>query len=177
MANFGDPGFLVHAAIGQYLTLLAYHLADDEVLPIDVPNYATELRAYLSDLEEYAESEGAEIDLSELSEAIEIFATRADEVKALEQLAVTTGDADLITVVNHKYRDFQRGFISQGGLPDREFYKHVITAPGLDTGYAAVLFPGITEGIQYGKGNLSVAEEWVSKTARGILRAADIIKT
>ncbi|KAK0368747.1 PA domain-containing protein [Colletotrichum limetticola] len=177
MANFGDPGFLVHAAIGQYLTLLAYHLADDEVLPIDVPNYATELRAYLSDLEEYAESEGAEIDLSELSDAIEVFATRADEVKALEQLAVTTGDADLITVVNHKYRDFQRGFISQGGLPDREFYKHVITAPGLDTGYAAVLFPGITEGIQYGKGNLTVAEEWVSKTARGILRAADIIKT
>ncbi|KAF4776822.1 PA domain-containing protein [Colletotrichum scovillei] len=177
MANFGDPGFLVHAAIGQYLTLLAYHLADDEVLPIDVPNYATELRAYLSDLEEYAESEGAEIDLSELSEAIEVFATRAHEVKALEQLAVTTGDADLITVVNHKYRDFQRGFISQGGLPDREFYKHVITAPGLDTGYAAVLFPGITEGIQYGKGNLTVAEEWVSKTARGILRAANIIKT
>ncbi|KAK1658373.1 PA domain-containing protein [Colletotrichum godetiae] len=177
MANFGDPGFLVHAAIGQYLTLLAYHLADDEVLPIDVPNYATELRAYLSDLEEYAESEDAEIDLSELSDAIEVFATRADEVKALEQLAITTGDADLITVVNHKYRDFQRGFISQGGLPDREFYKHVITAPGLDTGYAAVLFPGITEGIQYGKGNLTVAEEWVSKTARGILRAADIIKT
>ncbi|OHF00646.1 PA domain-containing protein [Colletotrichum orchidophilum] len=177
MANFGDPNFLVHAAIGQYLTLLAFHLADDEVLPIDVPNYATELRAYLSDLEEYAESEGAEIDLSELSDAIEVFATRADEVKALEQLAVATGDADLITVVNHKYRDFQRGFISQGGLPDREFYKHVITAPGLDTGYAAVLFPGITEGIQYGKGNLTVAEEWVSKTARGILRAADIIKT
>lgn len=44
-------------------------------------------------------------------------------------------------------------------------------------GYAPVLFPGITEGIQYGDGNLTVAQEWVSKTARGILRAADIIKT
>ncbi|GJD04327.1 PA domain-containing protein [Colletotrichum higginsianum] len=180
MATFGDPGFLQHAAIGQYLALLAFHLADDEVLPIDVPNYAAELRAYLEDLAEYAEAEGAAaagLDLSELSDAVDVFAARADEVKALERLAVTTNDTALIAVVNHKYRDFQRGFISQGGLPDREFYKHVVTAPGLDTGYAPVLFPGITEGIQYGDGNLTVAQEWVSKTARGILRAADIIKT
>ncbi|WQF82153.1 Putative PA domain, transferrin receptor-like, dimerization domain, peptidase M28 [Colletotrichum destructivum] len=180
MATFGDPGFLQHAAIGQYLALLAFHLADDEVLPIDVPNYAAELRAYLEDLVEYAEAEGAAaagLDLSELSDAVDVFAARADEVKALERLAVTTNDTALIAVVNHKYRDFQRGFISQGGLPDREFYKHVVTAPGLDTGYAPVLFPGITEGIQYGDGNLTVAQEWVSKTARGILRAADIIKT
>ncbi|KAF6831179.1 glutamate carboxypeptidase-like protein 2 [Colletotrichum plurivorum] len=177
MANFGDPGFQVHAAMGQYLALLAFHLADDEVLPVDLPNYASELSAYLEDLSEYVESEGEELDLTELSDAIDIFAARADEVKALERLAVATNDTDLITVVNHKYRDFQRGFISQGGLPDREFYKHVVTAPGLDTGYAAVLFPGITEGVQYGEGNLTIAEEWVSKTARGILRAAEIIKT
>ncbi|KAK2016989.1 PA domain-containing protein [Colletotrichum eremochloae] len=177
MANFGDPGFLVHSAIGQYLALLAFHLADDEILPLDLPNYATELRAYLEDLTDYAESEDADIDLSELSDAIDVFSTCADQVKALEHLAITTNDTDLITVVNHKYRDFQRGFISQGGLPNREFYKHVVTAPGLDTGYAAVLFPGITEGIQYGDGDLTVAEEWVSKTARGILRAAEIIKT
>ncbi|KAK1573293.1 PA domain-containing protein [Colletotrichum navitas] len=177
MANFGDPGFLVHSAMGQYLALLAFHLADDEILPLDLPNYATELRSYLEDLAEYAESEGTEIDLSELSDAIDVFSTRADEVKALEQLAITTNDTGLISVVNHKYRDFQRGFISQGGLPGREFYKHVVTAPGLDTGYAAVLFPGITEGIQYGNGNLTVANEWVSKTARGIIQAAEILKT
>ncbi|TEA10650.1 putative glutamate carboxypeptidase [Colletotrichum sidae] len=177
MANFGDPGFHVHAAVGQYLALLAFHLADDEVLPLDLPNYAAELGSYLEDLESYVESEGAELDLSELSDAIAVFAARAAEVKELERLAVATDNADLVTVVNHKYRDFQRGFVSQGGLPDREFYKHVVTAPGLDTGYAAVLFPGIAEGVQYGGGNLTTAEEWVSKTARGILRAADIIKT
>ncbi|KAK2041439.1 PA domain-containing protein [Colletotrichum somersetense] len=177
MANFGDPGFHMHAAIGQYLALLAFHLADDEVLPFDLPNYATELRAYLKDLTEFAKSEGAVIDLSELSNAIDVFDASAEQVKALEQLAVTMNDTHLITVVNHKYRDFQRGFISQGGLPGREFYKHVVTAPGIDTGYGAVLFPGITEGIQYGKGNLTVAKEWVSKTARGILRAAEIIRT
>jgi N-acetylated-alpha-linked acidic dipeptidase len=178
MSTFGDPGFLVHAAMGQYLALVAYHLASDDVLPIDTQNYAVELRAYYDDLSEYAEEHDADLDLSELDDAIKYFKNSADEVKALEKLAVSRDDQVLKTVVNHKYRDFQRGFISQGGLPDRDFYKHVVTAPGLDTGYAAVTFPGITEGVQYAAdGNFTVAQEWVGKTARGIVVAANILKT
>ncbi|KAH7022000.1 hypothetical protein EDB80DRAFT_596862 [Ilyonectria destructans] len=177
MSTFGDPGFHVHASMGQYLALVAYHLASDDVLPIDTQNYAVELRAYYDDLVEYAEEQGAELDLSELDAAIKVFKKSADEAKALELLAVERDDGDLKTIINHKYRDFQRGFISQGGLPGREFYKHVVTAPGLDTGYAAVTFPGVTEGIQYAKdGNFEVAQGWVSKTARGIVVAANILK-
>lgn len=178
MSTWGDPGFHVHASQGQFLALLAYHLATDEVLPIDTQNYAVELRAYYDDVAEYAEEQGADLDLTELDEAINFFKRSADEVKALEELAVASGDEALIQVVNHKYRDFQRGFVSQGGLPGREFYRHVATAPGLDTGYAAVTFPGITEGIQYAEeGNFEVAQEWVSRTARGIVVAANILKT
>lgn len=136
MSTFGDPGFLQHAAVGQYLALLALRLVDDEVLPLDVEHYAVEMRAYRDDLTDVITEYGAEndIDLAELSDAIEAFAESAAEAKALEQYALTLGDEELISVVNHKYRDFQRGFISQGGLPDREFYRHAITAPGLDTG-------------------------------------------
>ncbi|KAH7324908.1 membrane protein [Stachybotrys elegans] len=175
MSTFGDPGFYQHRAVGQFLTLLGYHLASDEVLPIDVQNYAVELRAYRDDLADFIAASDYELDIAALSEAIEVFGTRADEAKALETLAVTLDDKELIRVVNHKYRDFQRGFISQGGLPDREFFRHAIFAPGLDTGYAAVTFPGITEGIQYDR--LEDAEDWVTKAADAILRAADILKT
>lgn len=177
MATFGDPGFHVHASQGQYLALVAYHLASDDVLPIDTQNYAVELRAYYDDLSEYSEEEGANLDLTELDEAIKYFKEKADAVKALERRAIDTNDEELKTVVNHKYRDFQRGFTSQGGLPDRDFFRHVVNAPGLDTGYAAVTFPGITEGIQYAEnGNYTTAQEWVSKTARGIVVAANILK-
>jgi N-acetylated-alpha-linked acidic dipeptidase len=178
MSTFGDPGFHVHVSQGQYLALLAYHLSTDDILPFDTQNYAKELRAYYEDLVEYAEGHDADLDLGELDAAIETFKKSADEVKALEELARERDDEILKKVVNHKYRDFQRGFISQGGLPDRDFYKHVVNAPGLDTGYAAVTFPGITEGVQYAKdGDFSVAQEWVKKTARGIVVAANILKT
>lgn len=42
-------------------------------------------------------------------------------------------------------------------------------------GYAPVTYPGITEAVE--AGNLTLAAEWVTRTARGIRRAADIIKT
>ena len=64
--------------------------------------------------------------------------------------------------------------MSQGGLPDREFYKHVVFAPGLDTGYAATTYPGITEAVEFAK-NASLAEEWVGKTSRAIEVAAGIL--
>jgi hypothetical protein len=37
-----------------------------------------------------------------------------------------------------------------------------------------VTFAGITEGVQYDR--LDDAEEWVGKTAKAILRAAEILK-
>jgi N-acetylated-alpha-linked acidic dipeptidase len=139
MSTFGDPGFNHHSTMGQYLGLLLYHLADDEVLPIDVVAYGTELEGLYEDLVEFLGEYGADLDLSELKDAVETFKSSASETKTLELLAIQRQDADLIQVVNHKYRDFQRGFVSQGGLPDREFYKHVVTAPGLDTGKLSYL--------------------------------------
>lgn len=144
MATFGDPGFHQHKAVGQYLSLLAFHLLDDQVLPIDVQNYAVELRAYRDDLIEVIDQYGATIDLTDLSNAIEEFALRAEEAKKMEISALGLHDDAQIQLTNSKYRDFQRGFVSQGGLPDREFFRHVVNAPGLDTGTSLPRGSGVT---------------------------------
>lgn len=49
----------------------------------------------------------------------------------------------------------------------------MIYAPGLDTGYSPVTFPGITEAV--GFGDLETAEEFVVKTARAIWHATAIL--
>ncbi|KAI2468776.1 glutamate carboxypeptidase [Annulohypoxylon bovei var. microspora] len=175
MTTFGDPGFLAHKSMAQYLTLLAYNLADQEGIQFDLPNYATQLEKYYEDLVSTINSTSQSLDTSALQDAIGEFRTGATEVDAAEQQAVATNDSELLTLVNHKYRDFQRAFVSQGGLPNREFYKHLIFAPGLDTGYAATTFPGITEAVE--AGNASLAAEFVQKTADAIIMAANIIKT
>ncbi|KAF2148218.1 N-acetylated-alpha-linked acidic dipeptidase [Myriangium duriaei CBS 260.36] len=175
MATYGDPGFHIHKAMGQYLTLLAYRLADDDLLPLQPANYADQMDIYYNALQ-YTIGNGTQsLDTSALREAIDAFRTQAEQAVALAKQAVDTKDDELLQVVNHKYRDFQRGFTSQGGLPDREFYQHLIFAPGLDTGYAPVTFPGITEA--YEAGQYDVATEYVRKTAAAIKVAGNILKT
>ncbi|KAL8727636.1 MAG: hypothetical protein Q9166_005915 [cf. Caloplaca sp. 2 TL-2023] len=174
MSTYGDPAFQYHAAMGQYLSLLAYHLSTDEMIPYDLPTYTTALRSYYDELLSTINGTSGTVDTSELSAAISQFETSANQVMALMNQAVATNDAALKTVVNHKFRDFQRGFTSVGGLPDREFYKHVVNAPGIDTGYAPTTFPGITEAAE--AGNFQRAAEWVTRTSLGIRRAADILK-
>jgi N-acetylated-alpha-linked acidic dipeptidase len=134
MATFGDPGFHVHEAMGQYLSLLAYNLATAELIPFNVPNYADQMDIYFDELTEVISSSSSNVSVSELRDAIDTFRTQANEVVELSQLAVSSNDTELLQVVNHKYRDFQRGFTSQGGLANREFYQHTIFAPGIDTG-------------------------------------------
>ncbi|KAI1459139.1 glutamate carboxypeptidase [Annulohypoxylon moriforme] len=175
MTTFGDPGFLAHKSMAQYLTLLAYNLADQDLIQFDLPNYATQLEKYYDDLISTINSNSQDLNTSPLEDAIKEFKTGATEIQAAAQQATATNNSELLTLVNHKYRDFQRGFVSQGGLPNREFYKHLIFAPGLDTGYAATTFPGITEAVE--ARNTSLATQFVQKTADAILVAANIIKT
>jgi N-acetylated-alpha-linked acidic dipeptidase len=176
MTTFGDPGFIHHKAVGQYLALLLYHFANDDVLPLEPADYVPELTKYLSDLNDTIASSNATLDLSALTSALSSFETSAQQFNDLRAFALSTNDTDLLTVQNHKARDFSRGFTSQGGLPGREFFQNLLFAPGLDTGYAPVTFPGITESITF-EGNFTRAQEWVGKTAMAIEVAASMLKT
>ena len=112
MSTYGDPGYHYHAAMGQYLTLLAYHLATDEILPYDFPVYTTALHSYYDDLLETINSTGKALDTSELAAAITLFESSANEAMALRELAVSTDDKALMTVVNHS-----RSFLSLVSIP------------------------------------------------------------
>lgn len=134
MANFGDPGFLTHKNMGQYLALLAYNLISEDSVPLRPYNYATQMKLYYDSLRKTIANATQNVDTDELEAAITTFSTQAVQAEALVDRAAASGDAALMKVMNGKYRDFSRGFTSQGGLPGREFYQHVVFAPGIDTG-------------------------------------------
>ncbi|KAI1820202.1 N-acetylated-alpha-linked acidic dipeptidase-like protein 2 [Xylaria intraflava] len=173
MKTFGDPEYLAHKYMTKYLSLLAYNLATADSVPLTVPNWSTQMELYYSDLVNTIDSRPETLDLSPLRDALDQFSAKAEAIDALEQLAIAAKNETLITALNHKKRDFQRGFVSQGGLPNREYYRNLIFAPGLDTGYAPTTFPGIAE--SFLAGNISVASEFVTKTANAVLAAADIL--
>ncbi|KFA54291.1 hypothetical protein S40293_04836 [Stachybotrys chartarum IBT 40293] len=176
MSRFGDPGFQIHTAMGQWLALIAYHVVDDVLIPWDLPNAGRVLRTLYEDLsdtitEAYPD---LEMDLSPIEEAITTFDAAAEHITSVAQLALAANDAVLIDVINSKYRDFHKGFASSGGLPGRPTFHNVISAPGLDNGYGADVFPAVQDSLS--AGNEEQAVEWVEKSARAILRAAEILR-
>ncbi|KAJ2980850.1 hypothetical protein NUW58_g6835 [Xylaria curta] len=52
-----------------------------------------------------------------------------------------------IRSTNTKYKNIERAFLYSGGLDGRPWFKHVVFAPGLWTGYAGAVFPGLVESI------------------------------
>ncbi|KAH8682513.1 hypothetical protein BX600DRAFT_375449 [Xylariales sp. PMI_506] len=52
-----------------------------------------------------------------------------------------------IRFTNTKYKKIERAFLYQGGLDGRTWFKHVVFAPGVWTGYAGAVFPGLVESI------------------------------
>lgn len=172
MTTYGDPDYLQHKVIGQFTALLLYHLANDDIIPFDVENYGVQMTDYYDTLLTTLETENVtSVDTTRLEEAIMTFNESAAAITSAISTATTEEEQ---AAINTKLKLFSRGFVSSGGLPHREFYKHVVFAPGLDTGYAPVLYPGITEAIiEYN--NETQAQEWVEKSAKAIEAAAGIL--
>jgi N-acetylated-alpha-linked acidic dipeptidase len=181
MEKYGDPGFEYHVAIAQIGALLAAELAERPVIPFNATDYAVGLRRYLEQVKSVAEEQrvkgGVEADESvfkSLESAISTFQdVAADfdaEAAAISHDLVHFSQAPLshkkmeelyeqARTINSKYKYLDRQFLYKEGLDSRSWFKHVVFAPGLWTGYAGATFPGLVEALQFG--NASDVERWV----------------
>lgn len=161
--------------MGQLLSLITYHVADDPLIPWDLPNAATVLQSYTSELNDTViESDFPNLDLTPIIDAVAEFEHQASHISDIAKQAIGFNDSVILAVVNSKFRDFSRGFASAGGLPGRETFKNVISAPGIDNGYGADVFPAVTDNIN--AGDEEEAKAWVEKSAKAVLRAAEILR-
>jgi N-acetylated-alpha-linked acidic dipeptidase len=106
-------------------------MADSAIVPLEPSAYGVEMTKYYDTLESVIAEAEADVDLAELKDAIAAFNESAN---ALEEINTSDADEDTVTLINTKIRDYQRGFVSQGGLPRRDYFRHVVFGPGIDTG-------------------------------------------
>lgn len=77
--------------------------------------------------------------------------------------------------VNQKLRTFEQGFISEGGIKDREWYRHLGVAPGKYLGYGATTLPALSEAVLYER-NVTLAEYEVTRLIDLIRKLAKDLK-
>jgi N-acetylated-alpha-linked acidic dipeptidase len=80
---------------------------------------------------------------------------------------------DVLKAVNDRLVQSEREMTDQGGLPRRTWYRHLLYAPGTETGYGVKTMPGAREGIEQGR--YEEAEHEIVRIADALQREARLI--
>jgi N-acetylated-alpha-linked acidic dipeptidase len=151
--HFSDGTFIHTAALSRVIGTALLRLADADVLPFEFRSTATTLRGYVDELGRLP-GVTKSLDLGQLREALnglmsaaenyEKAVARLDRLNPEEVARARTQLGELNRIL---YRT-ERAFRHEAGLPKREWFKHLVYAPGFYTGYGVKTLPGIREGIE-----------------------------
>jgi N-acetylated-alpha-linked acidic dipeptidase len=150
--HFADGDFTYSAALSRVTGTALLRLGDADVLPFEFKGTAAALRQYVDEIAKMPGISG-QLDLAPLRSAIAKLDSAADAYeKVLAHLdrldgSHTDNRSQLATLNETLYRT-ERAFRHEAGLPRREWFKHLVYAPGLYTGYGVKTLPGIREGIE-----------------------------
>jgi len=148
-------------------------LVDADVLPLDYESYGRQILDYIGEIDRQANAsvDGAkQIDFAALRKAAEDFAKAGENLRAhVESVLDHPPSASALADVNHRLVMAERDLIEPAGLPDRPWYRHVIYAPGLYTGYGVKTIPGVREAVD--AGNDARAAEQAQIVIRALRRA------
>ena len=169
--KFADPTFVYEQQQARIFGLEILHMADTDVLPYDYQLYGKEILSYLDGAQKRAAAGKLTLDFASTLAAAQRFEAAGTAVHA-RQLTPPSKPA----AFNDALRNAETALLTPAGLPHRPWYKHLIYAPGEFTGYAAVVIPGVNEGIsapdaQRAQAQLAVLAEALNRSA-AILEAA-----
>jgi N-acetylated-alpha-linked acidic dipeptidase len=167
--KFADPTFVYEQQQARVFGLEILHMADTDVLPYDYAAYGKAISGYVSAAASKAKSANLQDDFTALSAAAARFTAAGGAVH--ERQVAESGD---VVGLNHALRAAEEALLNPEGLPHREWYKHTIYAPGEFTGYAAVVIPGVNEGIEAKDGARTQTQ--IDALASALNKASEILE-
>jgi len=164
-----DPKFVYEQEMARVLGIEALRMADADTLPLDYTTYAHQISVALEAAEKRVhEMQIGGIDFAPAETALQHFAAQATRATHLVEAPPASTAA-----VNHALRQTETAFLSNAGLPNRPWYRHTIFAPGIATGYAVVMLPGVNEALD--AHNAALANQQLQVIAASIESAARVL--
>ncbi|HEX8202791.1 MAG TPA: transferrin receptor-like dimerization domain-containing protein, partial [Isosphaeraceae bacterium] len=160
MEKFGDPEFLTHATAARLYTAIAMRAAGAEVVPLRFAPYGEALREHVDDLRRTfarkaraaAPGPGTPPGFEELPALVRAVRAFGEQAAALDRATGALARRDgvepaRLARVNDALMRVERAFLDPAGLPGRPWFRHLIYAPGLTTGYASWPLPGVRQAL------------------------------
>jgi len=147
--HFSDGNFADGKALSQFTATALLRLADSSVLPFEFGHFADTVTSYLDDIQKEAKTKGQPLDFAPLARELEALKRNSEKYDALLTAAMLRDNVDTAraNTVNEALMKTERVLTRPEGLPNREWYKHQIYAPGFYTGYGVKTVPGIREAV------------------------------
>lgn len=167
MKKYGDPGFVYHNLLSKYMSLIILHLVEEPILRLRTHDYATALSSYFESLEIPHDWKSKKCHnnlrnlIKKVKSQLESLELKTLENDAnLEKLAELHENWDKLSywqriklhfktkAANTILAYFERHFLDNEGLNEREWYKHFVYASGRYTGYKGQELPALAEAIE-----------------------------
>ncbi|NIM90573.1 MAG: M28 family peptidase [Candidatus Aminicenantes bacterium] len=149
MSHFGDPGMLYSAALARIWSRMVIDLACSPLLPLDYENYARELEKYLEDwAAQHDPSRKISKNLFSLIREMIESASRSTPYLLGSKEIPEDISSEMVRKVNRLLIEIERDFIDPRGIPNRNWFKHLIF--GCRYTYAVLLLPSLTEAAEAG---------------------------
>jgi len=158
MNHFGDPGYKYHALMSQLWADAALRLANADVFPFDVENYARNIREFVLEVQK---KPGAteNVDLKPLLESIASLASAGVTLNASIAATLKSANTSGVNQLNSGLLQVERNWLLPDGIPGRPWFKHSLYAARYT--YAHLELPGLTEAVEKG--------DWATAKAQGKL--------
>ena len=165
-----DPTFVFEQQQARVFGLELLHMADADVLPYSYASYGTDVVNYVDEASRRAGTQKLSLDFSVLKTAAARFAVAGKSIEA-QQLGFKVDPV----VLNRALRSAEEALLDPNGLPKRPWFRHTVFAPGEFTGYAAVVIPGVNEGID--ASDQARTQTQIGTLAQALDRASTILET
>jgi len=113
--------------------------------------------------------------LENAGDALTRSAERYRQALSLRQAAFGEVPAGTLRELNERLIESERKLTREDGLPRRPWYKHLLEAPGVYTGYDPKTIPGVREGIEQKR--YAEAEQEIVRVAKALEAESSLIES
>jgi len=147
--HFSDTTYADGRALSQFTSTALLRLADGVVLPFEFDHFAKTVTGYVDDIEKQARKSGHDMTFPSIRQQLATLKQSGRKYNALLRTAMSkdTLDSSRAKALNESLIRTERALTRTAGLPNREWYKHQIYAPGFYTGYGVKTIPGVREAV------------------------------
>jgi N-acetylated-alpha-linked acidic dipeptidase len=181
--HFQDTDFAYGRLAAQTVGTAVIRFADADVLPFEFTHLADTVMGYVADVQALVRRRQDDVrervppamnfaPLENAATALQAAAGRYKKALSAAEPRLARSAA-VVSAVNARPIQSERQLLDPAGLPMREWYRHLLYAPGFYTGYSVKTLPAVREAIE--QAMYQDVDAQVARAAKAIAREAALV--